>query len=253
MMPAPAPRAQGRLLGRHVGSGGYARGVSDFPTPDTFFALRPGSAAGTGPAGGPGLRLAVHDLGEIVLPSGRLEASDPFTLLGEGLVVQVEPGRYPVRVTVADVSDEQDGSHLREAYLSVVLAEGEVAAVEPVVPEGADGPPEAGAAYGVPVDAGTVAFADADAVARLMPDGDWYDEVFDDGTDTSWFALTDSPDHLREGSANILLPGAQEGENVVLSHSGWGDGFYPLVRTVAADGTVLGLHLDLLVALPDDD
>ena len=236
-----------------VGAARYARAVSDFPTPDTFFALRPGPATGTGAADGPDYTLTVHELGELVLPSGRLEASDPFVLLGEGLVVRVAPGRYPVRVTVADVSDEQDGSHLREAYLSVVLAEGEVAAVEPVVPEGADGPPEQGAAYGVPVDAGTVAFADADAVARLMPDGDWYEEVFDDGTDTSWFSLVDSPDHLREGSANILLPGAQEGENVVLSHSGWGDGFFPLVRTVAADGTTLGLHLDLLVALPDED
>ncbi|MBN0041611.1 DUF4241 domain-containing protein [Cellulosimicrobium cellulans] len=227
--------------------------MSDFPTPDTFFALRPGPAAGTGAADGPDLHLTVHDLGDLVLPSGRLEASDPFARLGDGLVVRVEPGRYPVRVTVADVSDEQDGSHLREAYLSVVLAEGEVAVVEPVVPEGADVPPEAGTAYGVPVDAGTVAFADADAVARLMPEGDWYEEVFDDGTDTSWFSLMDSAEHLFEGVANIELPGAPDGENVVLAHSGWGDGFYPLVRTVAADGTVLGLHLDLLVALPDDE
>ncbi|WP_454041037.1 DUF4241 domain-containing protein [Cellulosimicrobium sp. Marseille-Q8652] len=227
--------------------------MSDFPTPSTFHALRTGPAAGTGPDGGPDLTLTVHDLGELVVPSGRIEASDPFTMLGEGLVVRVAPGRYPVRVTVADVSDEQDGSHLREAYLSVVLADGEVATVEPVVPEGADGAPEEGTAYGVPVDAGTVAFADAAAVATLMPDGDWYEDVFDSGEDTSWFSLVDSAEHLFEGVANIVLPGAPHGENVVLAHSGWGDGFYPLVRTVAADGTVLALHLDLLVATPRPD
>lgn len=225
--------------------------VSDFPTPDRFFALRPGPAAGTGAADGPDYTLTVHDLGELVVTSGRLEASDPFVALGEGLVVEVPPGRHPVRVTVADVSDEQDRSHLREAYLSLVLADGEVARVEAVVPEGAEGPPEAGSVYGVGVDAGTVAFADAASVAALMPDGDWYEGLFDTGDETGWFALMDSAEHLFEGVANIALPGATAGENVVLAHSGWGDGFYPLVRTVAADGTVLGLHLDLLVALPD--
>ncbi|MBD5786180.1 DUF4241 domain-containing protein [Cellulosimicrobium terreum] len=226
--------------------------MSDFPTPDRFFALRPGRAPGTGAADGPDYALTVHDLGELVVTSGRLEASDPFVTLGEGLVVEVPPGRHPVRVTVADVSDEQDGSHPREAYLSVVLAEGEVARVEPVVPARLETPPE-GSAWTVPVDTGSVAFADADAIAALMPDDDWYDSLFDTGEDTSWFSLMDSEEHLFEGVANIGLPGATAGENVVLAHSGWGDGFYPLVRTVAADGTVLGVHIDLLVAVPDDE
>lgn len=43
-------------------------------------------------------------------------------------------------------------------------------------------------------------------------------------------------------------PGAGDGENVVLSHSGWGDGFYPVVTTHDAEGRLLGVHLDLLVA-----
>ena len=43
------------------------------------------------------------------------------------------------------------------------------------------------------------------------------------------------------------------GENVVLSHSGWGDGFYPVVTTHAGDGTLLGVHVDLLVAGPEED
>ena len=82
---------------------------------------------------------------------------------------------------------------------------------------------------------------------------DWYDLLFDSGEPTSWFELMDSADHYREGSANITMPLATAGENVVLSHSGWGDGFYPVVTTHAADGTLLGVHIDLLVAGPDED
>lgn len=211
-----------------------------------FFALTTGRPEGTPHA------QTVHDLGVLRVASGRLEASDPFVGLGEGLVVAVPVGTYPVRVTVADVSDAQDGSHEREAYLSLVLADGEVDHVSFLEPVGADPAPE-GEHYGVGVDAGTVAFADADAIGRCMPDGDWYDDVFDDGTDTSWFSLMDSADHLRAGCANITMPNATAGENVVLCHSGWGDGFYPVLGTYAANGTLLGVHIDLGVAGFDED
>lgn len=217
---------------------------------DSFFALSSGRPQGTPYA------QTVHDLGHLVLPSGRLEASDPFVSLGESLVVTVPAGTYPVRVTVADVSDAQDGSHLREAYLSVVLAEGEVSRVEGMVPEGASGAADADAndredderLHGVGVDAGTVAFADAQAVKTSMPEGDWYEDLFDDGTESSWFARMDDPAHLRAGCANIVLPLATAGENLVLAHSGWGDGWYPVLGSYAADGTLLGVHIDLLVA-----
>ncbi|VEG28421.1 Uncharacterised protein [Actinomyces howellii] len=176
------------------------------------------------------------------MPSGRVEACDPFVTLGEGPVYAVEPGDYPVRVTVADVSPAQDGSHLREAYLSIVLADGEAASVEEAeTVNGDDG--------GVGVDAGTVGFADHEAVSTAMPsDGvDWYEELFDSGEPDSWFELMDSTEHFRAGAANIVMPLAENGENVVLSHSGWGDGFYPVVLTRDADGSPLGLHIDLQV------
>lgn len=147
-------------------------------------------------------------------------------------MIDVPPGEYPVRVTVADVSDEQDGSHLREAYLSLVLADGAPASVE-LAHESA-----------VMVDAGTVAFADAAAIAECMPEGDWYEDLFDD---ESWFSRMDDPDHLQAGCADIVMPLAEAGENVILSHSGWGDGLFPVVRTRDARGNVLGLHIDLLV------
>ena len=179
--------------------------------------------------------LSVVDLGVLRVPSGRVEACDPFVTLGDGPVFEVEPGDYPVKATVADV----------EAYLSLVLADGEPASVEAAQPVRGRG--------FVCVDAGTVAFVDHDAVATAMPpQDDWYD-VFDSGEPDSWFFLMDSPDHYRRGAANIVMPRAGAGENVVLSYSGWGDGVYPVMLTRDADGAPLGLHIDLGVVGEFDD
>lgn len=145
--------------------------------------------------------LTVVDLGVLQEPSGRLEACDPFVFLGGGAVLEITPGAYPVRLTIADVSTAQDGSHLREAYLSLVVAEGEVARV--ALPAGEPA---------VPVDAGTVAFVDAEAVERCMPEGDWYEDLFENDDPACWFAQMDSPEHLREGCANIVLPLATRGK-----------------------------------------
>ena len=217
--------------------------------PSHLLALVPGRSAGWK------YTRHVVELGTLRVPSGRLEASDPFVGLGQGLVFAVPPGDYPVAVTIADVSDAQNGSHLRETYLSVRLAEGAVARVEFLVPDGREAPESDDEYYGVPVDAGTVGFADAEAVARCMPGEatSWYDDVFATGRDDSWFALMDSGEHYVDGAANIVLPLATEGENVVLSHSGWGDGFYPVVGAYDADGTLLSVHIDLQVDEPEDD
>ena len=175
--------------------------------------------------------LSVVDLGVLRVPSGRVEACDPFVTLGDGPVFEVEPGDYPVRVTVADVS------HEREAYLSLVLADGEPASVEAAQPVRGRG--------FVCVDAGAVAFVDHDAVATAMPpQDDWYD-VFDSGEPDSWCGPLDSPDHYREGMANIVMPLDGAGENIIMASSGWGDGVYPVMLTRDADGAPLGLHIDL--------
>jgi hypothetical protein len=214
-----------------------------------LFALQPGTPDGTP------YPQTVHDLGVLHVPSGRVEASDPYVTLGDGLVATVPPGSYPVRVTVADVSEARDGSHPREAYLSLVVSEAApVAEVRLVSPDGAE-PPADDEFYGVGVDAGTVAFVDAKAVTACMPpqEDDWYENLFDNGTERSWFALQDDPGHYRDGCANITLPLATAGENIVLSHSGWGDGSYPVVSTHDAHGALLGVHIDLLVAGPEGD
>jgi hypothetical protein len=103
------------------------------------YALRTGTAPlGDGRHG----KLTVLDLGNLRIPSGAVGACDPFVNLDQPLVVDVPPGGYPVRVTIADVSPKQDGSHLREAYLSLVLSPAEPMAVEAAAGKG--GPPPDG-------------------------------------------------------------------------------------------------------------
>ncbi|MFC7850900.1 DUF4241 domain-containing protein, partial [Arthrobacter sp. NPDC057388] len=100
------------------------------------YALRTGTAPLGGGRRG---RLTVVDLGTLRVPSGKVGACDPFVNLDHPVIVNVPPGDYSVRVTVADVSPEQDGSHLREAYLSLVLSPAESTAVEAA--PGPAGPP----------------------------------------------------------------------------------------------------------------
>jgi hypothetical protein len=209
-----------------------------------FFALVPGHAplvTGTPSA------LTVHDLGTVRVPSGTLGVADPFVALDQPITVQVPPGDYPVAVTVAEVSTPDDGPQLREAYLSVILSDAKTVTIDSI--PGPDGPPEDGSIYGVAVDAEAVAFFDAAAVEASMPhDGDsWYDEVFNTGRPGSWFDIMDSETPLRTGSANIEMPLASAGENVVLARSGWGNGFYPVVQTRDAEGRLTGVHIDLQV------
>lgn len=191
-------------------------------------------------------RLDVIDLGSLKVNSGRLVACDPFVTLLDGAVVEVEPGTYPVRVTVADVSEAQDGSHLREAYLSLVLADGAISSFTPLIPAGEE-PAIPGHYWGVSVDAGAVAFVDELSATTLMPPGDWDDEIFDTGLPDSWFAQMDASSPLPAGYANITLPLARDGENIVISHSGWGDGFYPVVGAYDSHNRLISVHIDLQV------
>ena len=68
----------------------------------------------------------VVDCGHLTLRSGKLVACDPFAFLqrSDNPHVLVPPGRYPVSVTLADVSENLDGSDIREAYATIRITDG---------------------------------------------------------------------------------------------------------------------------------
>ena len=69
--------------------------------------------------------------------------------------------------------------------------------------------------------------------------------LYDEFEPEPWCGPLDSPDHYREGMANIVMPLDGAGENIIMASSGWGDGVYPVMLTRDADGAPLGLHIDL--------
>ncbi len=202
--------------------------------------------------GGPRFTWVV-DCGEVALPSGRLVACDPFAgmYMGGNPFIEVPPGRYPVSVTLADVSPEQNRSHIREAYATVRIAQGEEAYRKalPLAREGEPRPELAeGEFVGFPVDAGTACFVDDWSLANCMPpEATWLEGLFDSDRPDSWFNQMDDPEQIRAGLANIALPKARRGENIVIFHSGWGDGAYPLVGSFDASGRLLAVHVDFAV------
>jgi hypothetical protein len=112
-----------------------------YPNTGSWSALKEGRCAGTG-GEGKDYVLSVADCGELIMPAGQLAACDPFAFMRKSgnLCVAVPPGRYRVLVTMADVSEAGDGSHMREAYTTLLLdGEAEEASRRIITPL-ADGP-----------------------------------------------------------------------------------------------------------------
>jgi len=204
-------------------------------TQGNWFALRDGELA---PFDGGQARLRVIDVGELVLRSGDLGACDPFVALEHCPVwAQVPAGSYPVRLSIADVSEHADGSHDRHAYLTLLVdADAEEHTRRCLG--------KADAGFGV--DTGSACFVDASAISEGMPDPEqWFEGLFE--AQGGWFSRMDDPAHVAPGVANIELPVSNVGANVVVVRSGWGDGVYPVVGGYDADGRLVRVHLDFYV------
>jgi len=191
--------------------------------------------------------------GDLELPSGRLIACDPFAgLLPANMpFIETPRGRFPVTVTLADVSEEQNRSHAREAYASIVFSQGieTYRKLLPLAKDGEERPELKGEDFvGFFVDAGTACFVDETVVKPCMPDPKtWLKSLFENERADCWFSRMDDPNHIRDGIANITLPLAKNGENLILFHTGWGDGVYPLIGSFDSADRLIAVHIDFFV------
>jgi hypothetical protein len=184
------------------------------------------------------MTLAVARAGDLVLPSGRVVASDAFFvgLDSEAFTVALPAGRYPVRLLEAESAETGE----RVAAALIRAAPGDPVAWEIAHLAGQDpatlGPGEV-FTYGV--DSGTGAFASleaAEAIAALdEAELEAYSNALIDG-------LSPSEEVYLNSTAVVVDPVAEL--NVIAFTTGYGDGGYPSFFGFDAAGRPLVLLTD---------
>jgi hypothetical protein len=173
--------------------------------------------------------------GELVLPTGRIVASDVFLLSTEPFLTIVAPGRYPVSVLSATV-DQGVGSDVAAAMLR--LAPGDPVSWQMALVAGQDVTTlEPGTFFGYGVDSGTGCFASIEAVERVAAQ-----PAFDDYSARVQAAMFPTAD-ARTLFVDIVVDPAT-GANVIGFPSGFGDGGYPSWFGLDAGGVPLVLVTD---------
>lgn len=161
------------------------------------------------------ITLHQHQLGELVVSTGQIVACDPFAYPDtKPFDVTLSPGRYPVIASVASLPREND---TRIAYALLQIDTLQPVRWEIAMLAGQDKTSlKEGQIFAYAVDAGTGCFMDIDAAAQLQRrlDADHHNYVES--------LIQDFRSHE---ALNVPL-NPFTGANVIMFHSGWGDGFY---------------------------
>ena len=202
------------------------------------------------------VRLRVVDCGTLMLPHGRLIACDPFVSLKPtgNRYVSVPPGNYPVLVTIADVSGQDDRSEEVHAYMTVIIGDAvevERRMCQPLADHEAPSfiPLEPGQIWGFGVDSATACFVDDGCIASGIPKTKDFPshqvlEVWGESVNPAY----------PMGRGNVALPLSTDGANIVLVTSGWGDGLYPVIGGYDEHGAIVRVHVDFgVISDPDKD
>ncbi len=187
-------------------------------------------------AGGQTPTLKLHVLGELVLPTGRIVACDPFLVFGgeEPFTRGVAPGRYPVLVNVAALEDDQ-----RVAYAIVRFGERPPVRWEMALLPGQDAATLGESEFfGYGVDAGTGCFMDAQ-VARVLAE-----RATEENEHNGDLLEAMEKTYVHTWSWLDVVLDPAKGANVVAFSSGWGDGQYPSFWGFDETGAVACLVTD---------
>jgi hypothetical protein len=185
--------------------------------------------------------------GELVLPSGRIIATDPCYLRTlddtPPFVQAARPGRYPIWLAMTRLAE---GPLRGERVACAVLQLTEAPAVRW---ELALRPGEhatelfTGQFYGHGVDSGNACFVDAAVVEAL--DNDAREQLYSTGV-----VATNERNKWRRGFANVPISGDPPA-NLVAFSSGYGDGFYPSWWGLDETGDACALATDFFVLVED--
>lgn len=181
----------------------------------------------------------IIDGGELMLPSGRIVACDPFVSYDRpAFVQQVGKGRARVRFSFPMVHGEQGG---RVAFARVEFSPAKVARWEmALIPGQTLSTLKADEIFGYPVDAGTGCFADAEAFAALRQAVAGKPELTE-----AW--ISEGEEAAKPLGMPFYLNQPMGPANIIMFGSGWGDGFYASYFGFDAAGAVAALLTDFAV------
>ncbi len=159
-----------------------------------------------------------HNLGNLVVTSGKLLACDPYYCPDTHPfgTETIAPGHYPVFVSIARF----EGIHRRVALAALLFRDSLPVNWAIAIPEGVKVSEKR--CYTYCVDSGIGCFMDEAAVRPFTP----ICEDYDDETDPILKAMGENSDQFSFPWANVCVD-QDTGVNIIAFESGWGDGGYP--------------------------
>lgn len=196
----------------------------------------------------------VH-VGDLLLPSGRIIASDPFyTHSQRPFVRSVEPGKYPVNLFAREM--EEDHYRIAFAQLKVKPEKATkwiLAITEDLNPADVyDMDDEE--YFGFTVEAGLGCFLDVQTNEEYLriidefyaknPDLNYYDDVLAEEFDQ----YSSHHQYSRDlGDWNNHHPNKTSEANIIMFASGWGDGYYPSYWGLNDHKEIVELTVDFML------
>ena len=194
--------------------------------------------------------LEILELGYLKLSTGLIVVEDPLVMLSaEPFIKPVKPGNYPVSVVVAKTKDSGDRYALAQLRFSDKKAEKWVLALKKNDDTTDLKPDEY---LGFSVDAGLACFADHPAANEYLRFNDKFNEdhpdenMYDDLLAAEFKKNAQNKDDPQDVGdwVNFKIPNSAK--NIILFHSGDGDGVYPCYWGVTKAGEVVSLVIDSL-------
>lgn len=201
-----------------------------------------------------GIQIELLNIGKLNITSGKIIVSDPLVYLSHSIPLNktIKPGTYDVTVCVAKTEEMGE----RYAIVMVKFTDKPAVKWEMALTErdNIDELKNDGDYFGFPVDAGLGSFCDletqnlyngfVDDFYSKRPEGNIYDDYF--AAEFKKNAIDKDNPHDIGDWLNFVIPGSEK-HNVVMFHSGFGDGYYPCYWGIDAKGDICSLIVDFMV------